>query len=47
MKDSQERYLLGQYTTCEFSGLSPLLSYKTTLKQRLNGEKTMKIEMES
>ena len=38
IKSSKERYLLGQNTTSEFSGYSPLLSYKTTLKQQLNGE---------
>ena len=36
MKGSKERYLLGQNTTCEFSGQSPLSSYKMTLKQQFN-----------
>jgi len=36
-------YLLGQNTTCDFSGQSPLTSYKTTLKQQLNGEKRWKM----
>ena len=38
-KGSQVRCLLGQNTTCEFSGQSPLSGYKMTLKQQLNGEK--------
>ena len=40
---SKERYLLGQNTTREFSGQSPLSSYKTTLKQQLNGGKRLKM----
>ena len=35
IKGSNELYLSGQNTTCK----SPLSSYKTTLKQQLNGEK--------
>ena len=38
IKGSKERYLSGQNTTCEFSGWSPLWSYKRTLKQQLNSE---------
>ena len=38
----KERYLLGQNTTSKFSGQSSLSSYKTTLKQQLNGEKRRK-----
>ena len=30
---------IGTDTFCKFSGQSPLLSYKTTLKQQLNGKK--------
>ena len=36
---NKKRYLLGQNTTCQMSGLSSLLSCKTTLKQQLNGQK--------
>ena len=43
VKGLKARYLLGQNTTCEFSGYSPLSSYKTTLKQQLNGEKRWKM----
>ena len=39
IKCSKDRYLLGQKTTCQFSGQSPLSSYKTTLKQQLKGDK--------
>ena len=42
IKGSKERYLLGQNTTCEFSGYSPLWSYKTTLKLQLSVEKRWK-----
>ena len=35
---SKDCYLLGQNTTCTFSGYSPLWSFKTTLKQQLNSE---------
>ena len=38
VKGSKEHYLLGQNTACTFSGSYPLSSYKTTLKQQLNGE---------
>ena len=31
-------------TVCKFSGKSPLWSHKTTLKQQVNGQKTMKNE---
>ena len=43
VKGSKERYLLGQNTTCRFSTWSPLSSYKTTLKQQLNGEIRLKM----
>ena len=39
LKGEKERYLLGQNTTLDFLGKFPLSSYKTTLKQHLNGEK--------
>ena len=39
MKGSKERCLLGQSAACEFSGQAPVSSYKTTLKEELNGEK--------
>ena len=39
IKGPTEHYLLGQNTTCELSGQSPLSSYKTALKQQLNSEK--------
>ena len=39
MKGCKECCLLGWNTTCTFFGKSPLSSYKTTLKQKLNGEK--------
>ena len=39
IKGEKERYLLWQNTTCEFSGDTLLSSYKTTVKQQLNGEK--------
>ena len=37
---SKEHYLLGQNTSYKCLGYSPLSSYKTTLKQELNGKKT-------
>ena len=43
IKGSKERYLLGQNEAFEFSGQSPLSSYKTTPKRW----KAMKNEMES
>ena len=43
IKCSEERYLLGQNTTCEFLGYSHLSSYKTTLNEEVNGEKRLKI----
>ena len=43
IKGSKERYLLGQNTTCEFSGFSPLSSYKNDIRQQLNGEKRRKL----
>jgi len=39
IKASKERYILGQNTTCKFSGQSLLSRYKMTLKQQFNGEK--------
>ena len=39
MKGSEQRHLLEQNATCELSGESPLSSYKTTVKQQINGEK--------
>ena len=42
-KGSKERNILGQNAACEFSGKSLLLSYKTTLKQQLNGGKIQKM----
>ena len=39
IKSSKERYLFSQNITSKFLGLALLSSYKTTLKQHLNGEK--------
>ena len=39
IKGSKECYLLGQNNLHIFGVISPLRSYKTTLKQQLNGEK--------
>ena len=44
IKGSKERYLLGQAKTSRFSGQSPSLSYKTTLKQQINGQKRLKMK---
>ena len=37
IKGSKERYLLGQ-SNLQIFGVTPLSSYKTILKQQLNGE---------
>ena len=39
IKGSKDRCFSAQSITCKFSGLCPWSSYKTTLKQQLNGEK--------
>ena len=44
MNGSKERYLLGQDKTSKSSGKSPLSSYKTALKQQLNGQKWWKMK---
>ena len=41
--DLQDRCLWGRNTTCEFSGQSPLSSYRTTPKQQLIGENRWKM----
>ena len=36
---TRSKHIKGSKELCKFSGKSPLSSYKTTLKQQLNGEK--------
>ena len=44
IKGLKQRYLLGQNTTCaNYAGNLLSSSYKTTLKQQLNGEKQLKM----